>query len=95
MLVRLTGDRVVNLAHLSWAEPVDQPGEALRVYVVGNLVRDLDRPDADRLRRRFKDLDPEPLPGDPAEGPARVEVTDRAEVRETAAKSSRRRRKAP
>lgn len=73
MIVRLRR-RTLNLAHMALAEDIEEPPEGMRIYVVGNIVRDLDRPDARRLRRRFIELDPEPLEDE--------ELTEKAVVRE-------------
>lgn len=63
MIVRLHR-RALNLAHMALAEDLDTPEGGMRIFIVGNLKRDLGKSDADRLRRRFRQIDPEPLEGE-------------------------------
>ena len=107
MFVRLAG-RLINLAHVALAEdhaltPPDEPPPrdglapgGMRLFFACQVVRDVPAPDADRLRRRFRELDPEPLPGEVSQSPSDKgwrDATDQAKVRERHPKGRRRRKR--
>jgi hypothetical protein len=61
MIVRLRSLEFVNLTHATKGERL--PDGGMRIFILDAQPSDLPPDDADRIRRRVADLDPEPLAG--------------------------------
>lgn len=59
MIVRLRTLDYLNLAHSTHGERT--PDGGMRIYILDAQPRDLPPDDADRLRRRLAEIDPEPI----------------------------------
>ena len=78
MILRLRAYDFINLSHAALGERL--PGGGMRVHLINTQPRDLDPDDADRIRRRLIEIDPETLPdegpGSPIGGAPRTRVTE-------------------
>lgn len=89
MIVRLRTLEFLNLAHATHGERTS--GGGMRVFIIAAQPHDLPPDDADRLRRRLVELDPEPVPGTDAPTPPGPPLTSIVENRPRLAPKRRRR----